>query len=116
MVNLILKKFLILNCGISGWHDELWDAVIAYRSETSLLKLELDKLFLYLDTVNKVVTASIEATFSIDANYLCTTLCEHSHAAEEKVKELQNEIKHLDDEYLLALANVAKYQKPIGES
>lgn len=97
---------------LPGWSDELWDSVIALRSDATDLKSELTTLETYMNSVNKVVTSAIEASFNINANYICTTLCEHSHSAEEKMQKLEKEIKEVEESYLIALTAVAKYRQP----
>lgn len=96
-------------------NSNVWDTVIALRSEATVLKDEFNKISSNMETVNKVVSSVIEASFNFNANSLCTTLCEHSTAANEKIQKMENEVQKLEQEYLLALVNVTKIKKSIEE-
>jgi len=102
----------VINLNFLGWSDDLWDSMIELRSESDTAKREVLFLVGYWETVQKVADSAIEASFGLDAEYLCSTLCERSSASQIKVKELLETIKNKENEYLIAMTDVAKHKEP----
>ncbi|KAK6628018.1 hypothetical protein RUM44_010500 [Polyplax serrata] len=85
---------------VEGDNPELWDTVVEVRAQVNKAKAAVNKLTLYMENVEKVVTATTEAAFLAGAEYMCSTLCEQLDSAQREIKIQFGELKKLEEDYL----------------
>lgn len=109
---MILMEESIQMSNSAEYQKQIWDVIVATRSELDNNKAALRDVESFMDYVIKLANDVAETSFLANAEYVSTAMCERLHAAEQVLSSEKEKTKRVEKEYLKLQKNfVLNYKK-----